>query len=133
MTVMLSARSHVAVRANATDLLLYVVMTIVWGSTYFFTAIALRSFAPMTLVCARMTIAAVVLFTMVRLRRIPLPGRRISLQLFVFGLCNVALPFTLLAIAQTHLPSALTSVLVATTPAFTFLIAGFVLRSETVT
>ncbi|MFD9670076.1 DMT family transporter [Rhodococcus sp. NPDC059968] len=129
----LTDRTRTVARITAVDLLLYATMVLVWGSTYFFTAIALRGFAPMALVSARMAIAALMLCGLVCIKRVPLPSRRVAMQLFALGICNVAIPFTLLTIVQTHLPSTLMSVLSATTPIFTFLIAGLVIRAEQVT
>ncbi|MCX4097120.1 DMT family transporter [Nocardia sp. alder85J] len=118
---------------RAPDLLAYATMTTVWGASYFFTAIALRSFSPMMVVFGRMAIATMVLGGVAWRRRPPRPTRRIMVLLCVFGLCNVTLPYTLITVAQTHLPSALTGVLSATTPIFVFLVAGPILRTERVT
>lgn len=112
-----------------TDRLLFALLTTGWGASFFFTAIALRSFTPVGVVVLRMALAAAVLTGVVLIRRPPLPAQRAAGHLVVLGGFNIALPFLLLTAAQQHVTSSLTVVLSATTPVFVFLFAGL-LRAE---
>ncbi|TYB54401.1 DMT family transporter [Nonomuraea sp. PA05] len=119
------------VRGTARDYGLYAVMTSIWGASFFFTAIALRSFNPYMIVLGRMALAAVVLAVVVRVRGLAVPrDRRLLGHLALLGAFNIALPFTLLTVAQEHVTSSTAVVLSATTPMFVFLIASLVTRAE---
>ncbi|MFC4118764.1 DMT family transporter [Nonomuraea zeae] len=118
-------------RGTARDYVLYAVMTSIWGASFFFTAIALRSFGPFVIVLVRMALAAVALGVVVRVRGLAVPrDRRVLGHLLALGAFNIALPFTLLTLAQVHVNSSTSVVLSATTPVFVFLIATLVTRAE---
>ncbi|BBH68721.1 transporter [Actinoplanes sp. OR16] len=115
---------------------LYTVLTTGWGASFFFTVIALRAFTPLQVVTLRMALAALVLTSVLALRRSRtspgrpvMPRRQEAVHLLVLGSFNIALPFLLLTAAQRHVPSSLTVVLSATTPVFVFLLATL-LRTE---
>ncbi|GLI27598.1 multidrug transporter [Agromyces rhizosphaerae] len=113
---------------------LYALMTCVWGSAYFFTALALPSFPPATLAFARMVLAALVLAAALRVSGVRMPrGARTYAVAAVLGLTNIALPYSMLIGAQVHLDSSVTTVLSSTTPIFVFLIAGLAFRTERIT
>ena len=102
----------------------YIVMTTVWGSSFFFTAFALRSFGPLTIVLLRLALAAVVLGLIVALSRPALPRTRAEwLHLAWLGCFNITLPNALLTAAQQHVTSSLSIVLASTTPLFVFALA----------
>ncbi|NUR90272.1 MAG: EamA family transporter [Nonomuraea sp.] len=117
--------------AAGLDYALYAAMTSIWGASFFFTAIALRSVNPFMVVLVRMGLGAVALGVFVRVRGVPLPrDRRAAGHLLVLGAFNIALPFTLITLAQVHVASSVAVVLSATTPVFVFLIASLVTRAE---
>ncbi|GAA4915053.1 drug/metabolite transporter (DMT)-like permease [Nonomuraea thailandensis] len=118
-------------RGTARDYGLYAVMTSIWGASFFFTAIALRSFNPYMIVLIRMALAAAALGIVLRVRGLAVPrDRRLLGHLALLGAFNIALPFTLLTAAQQHVTSSTAVVLSATTPVFVFLIASLVTRAE---
>ncbi|MFT3797650.1 DMT family transporter [Microbacterium sp.] len=112
-------------------LVLYALMILIWGSSFFFTALALRSFPPLLIVQLRMTMATVVLGLLVALtgRRMP-KSRALWGHFVVLGLLSIAFPYAVLTWAQVWVPSSTAIVLSSTTPIFVFLIATVVLRSE---
>jgi drug/metabolite transporter (DMT)-like permease len=115
----------------AGQIFLYALMCAIWGSSYFFTRIALTSFNPVTIPALRMMIAALALALIVALRRLPLPrSPAIWGHLLVLGAFNIALPYVLLTWAQTRVNSSSASILSATTPLFVFLFAWLVARTE---
>jgi drug/metabolite transporter (DMT)-like permease len=101
-----------------------------WGASYLFIKVALEDGMPaFAIVCARTALAALVLLP-VAARMGALRGLRGQLgAVAVLALLQVAAPFALITLGERDLPSALTGILVATAPIFTFLLA-FALRGE---
>jgi len=97
-----------------------VVLAMIWGSGFFFIAIALRSMSPVQLTFARLALGAAVLAPLVIIAEGGLPrGRRLWGHLAVAAMLGNALPYTLFALAQVHLASGVAGVINATTPLWT--------------
>ncbi|MCU1439660.1 MAG: transport protein [Rhodoglobus sp.] len=105
--------------------MLFVVLTSVWGSSFFFTAIALDSFGPGLIALLRVCIGTLVLgVVLVALRaRLPAPGR-VYLHALLLGAISIAAPFLLITLAQQHLNSSLATILVSTTPIFVYVMVA---------
>jgi drug/metabolite transporter (DMT)-like permease len=99
-----------------------------WGASYLFIKVALEDgVEPAAIVFARTALAALVLLPLAAGR---LTGVRERLgAVAVLAVVQVAAPFMLISIGEQSLPSALTGILVAMAPIFTFLLA-FALRGE---
>jgi drug/metabolite transporter (DMT)-like permease len=109
---------------RATDWLLLVLLSVLWGATFFFVAVAVAEVPPLTLVLARVAIAALVLTPLVYLAGYRLSAGFAAWRAYgVLALLNNVLPFTLMTYGQTRIASGLAAVLNATTPLFTLLIA----------
>lgn len=110
-------------RAGEWGLLL--LLSLLWGFSYFFTAVALQGgVPPVTLVLLRTALAALVLLPLVALLGLSMPRDWATWKLFaVQSVINNVIPFSLMAWAQTHIPSGLAAVLNATTPLWTLLVA----------
>ena len=109
---------------RATDWLLLVLLSVLWGGSFFFAAIAVRDIPPLTLVLARVAVAAALLVPLVRLFGLSLPqGMAAWRPYVVLAVLNNLVPFSLIFYGQTHISSGLASVLNATTPLFTLLVA----------
>jgi drug/metabolite transporter (DMT)-like permease len=106
-------------------------LSLIWGSSYLFNAIALRGFAPLTLVALRLSLGAIALWLIAGAMRYPFPrDPRLWLRLLAMGILNNAIPFTLIVWSQQHIAAGLASVLNATTPLFTVLVAHAFLHDE---
>jgi len=71
----------------------------------------------------RVALAAIILLPLLRLYRIGFPvGLSDWKPFFVIALVNNILPFSLIVVAQTYIPSGLASILNATTPLFTVVV-----------
>jgi drug/metabolite transporter (DMT)-like permease len=106
-------------------------MCAIWGSNYFFTALALHGFNPVLLPLLRMAIATGAVAVIVAARRPPLPrDPRAYAHFAVLGALNIAGPFLLLTEAQRHVHSSTASILSATTPIFVFLLSWLVAGTE---
>ena len=100
------------------------VLSILWGVSFFFSKVALAELPPWTLVLGRFGIATLALLLSARLagHRIP-TSPRVWAGFVVLGALNSFIPFGLIAWGQVQLTSGLASILNATTPLFTALVA----------
>ncbi len=110
---------------------LLALLSLLWGGSFFFVGFAVKELPPLTLVALRVGLAAALLWASAPLIGVSLPrsGKAVA-ALGVLGFGNNALPFTLIAWAQTHLPSGLASILDAATPLFTVLAAHVLTQEE---
>lgn len=119
---------------GARDWLMLLSLAAIWGTSFFFIAVSVPHLPPLTLSALRVALAALSLWGVVVVTKVPRPSARGTWSAFcVMGLLNNAVPFTLIIWAQRHIPSGLAAILVATTPLFGVLIAGLVLSDERVT
>jgi drug/metabolite transporter (DMT)-like permease len=112
---------------SGSDWLLLILLSIVWGGSFFFAKVAVAELPPLTIVLARVTIAAAALHLLVLATGQRMPGEAALWRDFlVMGLLNNAIPFSLIFWGQKEIASGLASILNATTPLFTVLVAhGF--------
>ncbi len=114
--------------------LLIVALSVVWGGSFFFVEVALRDLPPLTVVLGRVGLAAVVLLFVIRATGQRLPrGLGLWLAFLVMGALNNAIPFSLIVWGQVHIDSGVASILNATTPLFTVLLAHAVTADEKMT
>ncbi|MAL79309.1 MAG: EamA family transporter [Sneathiella sp.] len=108
-----------------------VTLSILWGGTFFFTELALDGVTPFTIVALRVSIAALALYAYLRLKREAIP-RAPALwgAFFIMGLINNAIPFSLIVWGQTHITGSIASILNATTPLFTVILAHYFTTDE---
>lgn len=106
-------------------------LSVIWGGSFFFNEIALLELKPLTLVWLRVTIAAAVLWCIVVAKKSVLPRQPLFwCSILLMGLMNNALPFTLIVWGQQSISSGLASILNATMPLFTVVVAGIFLPDE---
>lgn len=111
-----------------------VTLSVLWGGSFFFAKIALAEIPPLTLVALRVAIAAAALHVLLfaRGQGSPLLDRRFG-ALVVLGVFNNVIPFSLLFWAQQSIPSGLASILNATTPIFTMVLATLLTADDKAT
>jgi drug/metabolite transporter (DMT)-like permease len=108
---------------DARDWSLLGLLSILWGGSFFFNGAALRELPPLTLVFLRVVLGAAILLPLLRMQGIGFPkGVAGWKPFFAIGLLNNVIPFSLIVIGQTFIPSGLASILNATTPLFTVLV-----------
>jgi drug/metabolite transporter (DMT)-like permease len=101
-----------------------VALSVLWGGSFFFTSVALTALPPFTIVVLRVGIAAIVLNLLLPILGLRMPlTLRVWMTFFSMGLLSNALPFCLIVYGQTQIASGLASIINATTPLFTVLIA----------
>ena len=113
---------------------LLITLSIVWGGSFFFGEVALQQLPPFTVVLGRVGFAAIALIILVYATGLRLPGS-ISLwgMFFVMGAINNFIPFSLILWGQVQIASGLASILNATTPLFTVVLAHFLTSDEKLT
>jgi drug/metabolite transporter (DMT)-like permease len=110
-------------RIDARDWSLLGLLSVLWGGSFFFNGVVLRELPPLTVVFLRVALAALILLPLLRVCGIRLPrGVAGWTPFFAIGLLNNVLPFSLIVIGQTWIPSGLASILNATTPLFTVVV-----------
>lgn len=99
-------------------------LTLLWGSGFFWIALALDGFTPVQLTFARLALGAAVLVPIVFVRRLPRPtGLPMWGHLTVSALIANAIPYTIFAVVEQTVSSGLAGVINATTPLWTLLLA----------
>ena len=96
--------------------LLFAAMCVIWGVPYLMIRVAVRELAPVTLVFGRTAIAALLLAPVAAYRGELRPLLRRWAPLLAYTAVEVAIPWVLLARAETKLTSSLTGLLIAAVP-----------------
>lgn len=116
---------------NATEWALLVALSILWGGSFFFVGIAVKELPPVTIVTLRVSIAALALLTVCRIMGYRMPRTpQVFRAFFGMGLLNNVIPFCLIVWGQTHIASGVASILNATTPLFTVIVAHMLTSDE---
>jgi drug/metabolite transporter (DMT)-like permease len=111
-----------------------VLLSVIWGGSFFFGKIAIAEIPPLTMVLARVGIGALALFIIGRIRGVNIPlDWPLARAFAILGLISNVIPFGLIAWSQQHIPSGLSSILNAATPLFTVLVAQAFTRDEKLT
>ncbi len=113
---------------------LLILLSIFWGASFFFVEVAVVTMTPLTIVACRVGVAALLLliYTKATHRKMPF-DIKIWGAFFILGALNNAIPFSLITWGQTHIDSSLASILNATTPVFSVVLAHFLTTEETLT
>jgi drug/metabolite transporter (DMT)-like permease len=113
---------------------LIIILSILWGGSFFFVEVALKKLTPLTIVLYRVSLASLILLAIVRIKGYKMPSSiKIWGAFFIMGMLNNAIPFSLIAWGQMHIDSGLASIFNATTPIFSVILAHFVTKKEKLT
>ncbi|MEM7465157.1 MAG: DMT family transporter, partial [Pseudomonadota bacterium] len=112
---------------NAEEWGLLILLSVLWGGAFFFVGVAVKELPPLTIVLARVAMAAAMLLPLFWAFGHRLPKTFAGwTPFFVMGLLNNVFPFSLLFAGQTIVTVGLASIINAMTPLFTVLVmAGF--------
>lgn len=106
-------------RPGALNWALLLFLSVVWGGAFLSVRIALDGFTPLQVAAGRTLIGALALVSIASVMGQPpsaLPSRRAWWFAALIGVGTVALPFTLLAFGQQHVPSAFAGVAMGAVP-----------------
>jgi drug/metabolite transporter (DMT)-like permease len=116
---------------NALTWSLLLLLGLIWGGSFFFARIAVHETPPFTLVFLRLSIAAIALHLYIAGRLdIYRLLRSHWRQFLLLGLINNAVPHALIFLGETEIGAGLASVLNATTPIWTVIIAHYLTQDE---
>jgi drug/metabolite transporter (DMT)-like permease len=119
---------------NAKQLLGFAALTVIWGASFLWIKLAVQEVGPLTVVTIRLAFALLALLGFLIARRPAVPrGARMWTVLFVQGLMSTALPWILITWAEQYIDSAVATVLNATVPMFTIVIAHIFLHDDRIT
>ncbi|MCK5695652.1 MAG: DMT family transporter [Desulfobacula sp.] len=113
---------------------LIVILSIIWGASFFFVEIAIERMTPLTIVLYRVGFASFFLLGFVWFTGRKMPKNLGIWEAFLaIGLLNNVIPFSLITWGQQHIDSSLASILNATTPVFSVILAHFLTKDEPLT
>ena len=117
--------------ANTFDLSLLILLAIIWGSSFFNIKIATYSYDPITLALVRVIFASIPLLILCKISEIKIEAFSENWHWFaLIGLCNIAIPFVLIAIGTAKINSYLAAILMSTTPLSGSILAHFFTKDE---
>lgn len=121
-------------RMQPIDWLSLLALSLLWGGAFFFSKIAVGALPPLVVVLGRVVLAAACLWLVMLATGTRIPAQpRMLLGLLLLGLINNIVPFGLIFWAQTHIASGLASILNATTPLFTAVLAHLLTGDDRLT
>jgi drug/metabolite transporter (DMT)-like permease len=117
--------------ANTKDLTLLILLSIIWGSAFFNIKIATYSYEPFTLALVRVLFASIPLYFLCKYKKIQILAFSKNWSSYaLIGLCNIAIPFVLIAIGTAKINSYLAAILMSTTPLSGSILAHFFTKDE---
>ncbi|MDY0883162.1 DMT family transporter [Dongia soli] len=116
------------------DWALLIALSIIWGGSFFFAKIAIQELPPLTVALGRVGIGAIALILILLASGQAFPrDLRLWRDFLIMGLLNNMIPFSLIFWGQQHIASGLASILNATTPLFTLILAQILTHDDRIT
>ncbi|MDA1197848.1 MAG: DMT family transporter [Proteobacteria bacterium] len=120
--------------AKTQDVILLVLLGAIWGSSFFNIKIAAQSFEPYTLALIRVFFAALFLLVFSFFYKIRINAFSNDWKIYALvGLCNIAIPFSLIAVGINKVESYLAAILMSTTPLTGSILAHIFTKNEKIT
>ena len=121
-------------RMDRSEWLALLLLSVLWGGSFFFAGVQVKALPPFTIVFLRVGLAAIILNALVRAIGKRMPADWSTWRAFFgMGLLNNAVPFCLVVWGQTHIASGLAAILNATTPISTVVVAHLLTNDEKLT
>ena len=118
----------------STSVIVWLLLSLIWGSTWLFIKLGLQDLPPFTFAGVRFVIAACVLIVVIAVRRVPLPrARRDWVLIALTGVLAFAVNYGLLFWGEHRTSSGLAAILQTIIPAFGLVIAHYYLPDERIT
>ncbi len=116
------------------DWLRLVALSVLWGGTFLFVSLSLRSIPEFTIVFLRVGLAAITFWLLILVtgRRMPRDWH-VWRAFLIMGLINNAIPFSLITWEQTQVEGGIASIINATTSCFAVALAHFLTKDEKLT
>ena len=121
-------------RMGVVEWSMLLLLSMLWGGSYFFVEIALLEWSPLLIVAVRVVVACLVIWGIVLAAGLPVPrSPRAWTAFFWMGLLNNIIPFLLIVWGQKEIESGLAAILTAAAPIFSVIVAGIWLKDEPLT
>jgi len=121
-------------QAKASDIFLLILLGAIWGSSFFNIKIATYSYEPYTLALIRVILATVTMLAVSFVYKIKIYAFSSSWRTYALvGICNITIPFSLIAIGTNKIDSYLAAMLMSTTPITGSILAHFFIKDEKIT
>lgn len=109
----------------------YILICVLWGSTWLVIKIGLQSLTPFFSSGTRFLLASVFVFGMMKIRHTKIQMDKDSIQLYlIMGIFSFVIPFALVYWAQQFVPSGLSSILFAVFPFFVLIFSWLLIPSD---
>jgi len=108
----------------------FILLGLIWGSSFLWIKIALREVGPFLLVTMRVGFALLATLAVIAISRDQIPLKKYWKVFLFLGLFNTAVPFVLISWAETHISSGMASILNSTVPLFTIVLAALFLKDD---
>ena len=116
------------------NILVWVILCLLWGTTWIFIKIGLADLPPITFASARFVLSAAIVFAIIRVQRIALPRTAAEWRLLALtGFLQFALNYSSVFWAEQYITSGLAAVLQATITVFGLVLAWIFLPNERIT
>ena len=116
---------------NAFEWAMLLVLAALWGGSFFFNRVAVGELPVLTVVVARVALAAALLWAALPFAGVAMPrSGAVWRAFFGMGVLNNVVPFCLIVWGQSHIASGVASILNATTPLFTVVVANYLTNDE---
>ncbi len=113
------------------NILLWIVLVVIWSSSFLAIKVGIETMGPLTLVAVRMVIGTSVMLIVLRSFSLSLPKDMRSWGiLFVCGMMGNIIPFSLISFGELNVDSGLAALLMGIAPVATVLFAPLVHRDE---
>jgi drug/metabolite transporter (DMT)-like permease len=120
--------------AKASDIFLLLLLGAIWGSSFFNIKIATYSYEPYTLALIRVVLATFPMLAVSYFYKIKILAFSKNWKVYALvGLCNLTIPFSLIAIGTNKIDSYLAALLMSTTPISGSILAHFFIKDEKIT
>lgn len=114
--------------------IIFITLGIIWSSSFLWIKIAIEEMGPMTLVAYRVLFGLLFGIAVILIQREKMPRTlKEWTPLLILGLTNVAIPFFLISWGEKTIDSGVASILDATVPLFTIVVAHFLLHDDKMT
>lgn len=115
-------------------ILVWLLLCLIWGSTWIFIKIGLEDLPPITFAVARFLLAVIILLFIIRIQKIPLPKTGKEWRLIALtGVLQFSLNYSMVFWAEQYITSGLAAVLQAMITVFGLVLAWFFLPNERIT
>jgi len=113
--------------------LAYAAMCLIWGSTWIAIRIGLESLTPIFSAGVRFSVASIIIFALMKIKKIELQTDKESMRLYLLmGFFSFVIPFGLVYWAEQFVPSGMAAVLFAVYPFWVVIFSNLRIPSESI-